>query len=63
MSKLTVRANTMFYICLRSLRNGALQFVSKYQDKAKAQSVADLANYGRNSLGPIESRYVVITAV
>jgi hypothetical protein len=53
----------MFYICTRSLRNGALSFVSKYSDQQKAKAIADMANYGRFSNGPTHSLYVVISAL
>jgi hypothetical protein len=52
----------MFYICLRSYRNGALSFVCDEQDEAKALRVVEMANHGRRCYGPIDSRYVVISA-
>ena len=53
----------LYYICTRSLRNGALSFVCTYTDVAKAQAVADMANYGVQSRGPFDMRYVVLNAL
>jgi hypothetical protein len=52
----------MFYICTRSLRNGALGFVAKYDDEQKARHVAEMGNHGRLCNGPAFLVYVVISA-
>lgn len=53
----------MFYICKRSLRNGALTFVKRYSNESDAQAVADLANYTHGRFGPEIRKYVVISAL
>lgn len=55
--------NTLFYICTRSLRNGALTFVCTYTSVVRAQAVIDMANYGVQSRGPHDHKYVVLNAI
>lgn len=51
-----------YYICTRSLRNGALSFVATYSDAEQAQRIASMAQYGVESRGPFDHKYVVITS-
>lgn len=53
----------MFYICTRSLANGALSFVSSRDSKVQAQMIANAGNYGKYSIGPQKLVYVVIPAI
>lgn len=51
-----------YYIVTRSLRNGAMSFVCSYDLEETARRVSEFAQYGKESVGPQQVKYEVITS-